>query len=97
MDIEFDPEEFHRTNDMAMATYLKVQGHTSQRVIWEGGTCYWWFRINESLLDCVESFTNGDALIEPREYNRVFTQTKREFYDSKPPVKGGTKTTAARR
>jgi hypothetical protein len=32
----------------------------------------------------VEEFTAGEARVEPREYNRVFTQTKREFYDSKP-------------
>jgi len=83
-DPPFDPRQFYRTNDMAMVTYLKMEGHTSQRCVWEAQTCYWWFRITDSLLECVEKFSDGLALIEPREYNRLFTQTKREFYDSKP-------------
>lgn len=81
---DLDPEEFYRTNDMAMATYLKLEGHPSQTVLWHGGTCYWVFRISDRLLDLADGFVGGDARVEPREYNRVFTQTKREFYDSKP-------------
>lgn len=79
-----DPEDFFRTNDMAMSTYLKVRGHVAQTVEWQSGTCYWHFRISDLLLDEVDRFLAGEALIEPKEYNRVFTQTKREFYDSKP-------------
>lgn len=81
---DLDPEEFFRTNDMSMATYLKVRGHVTQAVDWKSGTCYWIFRVSDLLLDEVDRFLGGDALIEPKEYNRVFTQTKREFYDSKP-------------
>lgn len=79
-----DPEDFFRTNDMSMATYLKVKGHVTQMIDWKSGTCYWIFRISDLLLDEVDKFLAGEALIEPKEYNRVFTQTKREFYDSKP-------------
>lgn len=82
--LDLDPEEFYRTNDMAMATFLKMQSHSVQCMTWEGRTCYWVFRITDNLLDCVEEFTAGEARVEPRGYNRVFTQTKREFYDSKP-------------
>lgn len=82
-----DPEEFFRTNDMAMSTYLKVRGHVVQAVEWKSGTCYWIFRVSDLLLDEVELFMAGSARIEPKEYNRVFTQTKREFYDSRPDEK----------
>jgi hypothetical protein len=82
--LDLDPEEFFRTNDMAMATFLKLNSHSVQRMTWVGGTCYWIFRVTDDLLECVEEFTAGEARVEPREYNRVFTQTKREFYDSKP-------------
>jgi hypothetical protein len=82
-DISLD--EHYRSNDMAMVTYLKICGHSVQRVVWESGTCYWVFWVSDTLLDQVEVFIGGNALIEPREYNKVFNQTKREFYDSKPP------------
>lgn len=81
---DLDPDEFFRTNDMAMSTYLKVKGHVAQQVDWKSGTCYWIFRASDLLLDEVDTFLAGEALIEPKEYNRVFTQTKREFYDSRP-------------
>lgn len=76
--------DFYRTNDMAMVTFLKIQGHPVQEVAWESDTCYWIFRITEVLLGQVEMFLAGEARIEPREYNRVFNSTKREFYDSNP-------------
>lgn len=82
--VDLNPNDFYRTNDMAMATFLRMQGHAVQHIQWIGGTCYWIFSVTDSLLDQVEEFTDGHARVEPREYNRVFTQTKREFYDSKP-------------
>lgn len=87
---QLDPEDFFRTNDMAMATYLKLRGHSAQTITWLSGTCYWVFRVTDALLDAVELFTGGEAVVEPKEYNRVFTQTKREFYDSKSRQEGAT-------
>lgn len=80
---ELDPEEFYRTNDMAMSTFLKLNQHDLQAVRWESGTCYWIFRVTDAILDLVEDFTAGRALVEPKAYNRIFTATKREFYDSR--------------
>lgn len=77
-------EDFYRTNDMAMVTFLKISGHSVQKVMWEADTCYWVFWARETLLAQVEMFLAGEARIEPREYNRVFNSTKREFYDSNP-------------
>lgn len=81
---DLDPHEFEKTNDMALVTFLKMRGYTAQEVRWEGSTCYWYFRVTDGLLDLIDDFTNGEALVEPRDYNRTFTQTKREFYDHKP-------------
>lgn len=81
--MELDPEEFYRTNDMAMATFLKMRGHSVQLLVWESKTCYWIFRVTDALLDDMELFSDGKAVVEPRSYNKVFTQVKREFYDSK--------------
>jgi hypothetical protein len=78
-----DMHEFHKTNDMALVTYLKLKGHSTQDTKFEGQTCYWYFRLSDGLIDCIDEFTAGEGLVEPREYNRTFTQTKREFYDAK--------------
>lgn len=78
-----DPELFEKSNDMAMVTYLKLCGYAPQQVQWQGQTCYWFFRVTDGLLDGIDAFTSGNALVEPREYNRTFTQTKRDFYEQK--------------
>lgn len=83
-DRTYNPDDFYRTNDMAMVTFLKISGQAVQRVFWESNTCYWMFRASSVLLDQVDAFVSGEARIEPREYNRVFSQTKREFYDTNP-------------
>lgn len=83
-DGEISLDDFYRTNDMAMVTFLKISGHAVQRVFWEAGTCYWVFRAVEILLEQVDEFLAGNARIEPREYNKVFNHTKREFYDTNP-------------
>lgn len=73
-----------RTSDMAMATYLKLEGHTPQVVEWNSGTCYWYFDKTTALELDIAAFQDKKATVEPTEYNRVYSQTKREFYDTKP-------------
>ena len=82
--LQLDPEEFFRTNDMAMATYLKLQGFPVQVIEWKSGTCYWIFRVSDFMLDELEKFQEGRAMVEPREYNRIYARSKREFYDARP-------------
>jgi hypothetical protein len=74
----------YRTNDMAMVTYLKLCGHAVQQVYWESDTCYWSFLVSETLVSEVDKFLSSQARVEPREFNRVFNTTKREFYDTNP-------------
>ena len=76
-------EEFYRTNDMGMATFLKLEGHPCQEMLWQGDVCYWVFRVTDALLDDTEDFLDGSARVEPKAYNKEFNLTKREFYDSK--------------
>lgn len=80
--MEMDLERFFRSDDMALVTYLKVEGHTPQRVAFEGGTCYWWFLITDSLLDAAQAFGAREGLVEPREYSKMFATTKSEFYSA---------------
>lgn len=90
MDTGLDPDEFYRTNDMAMVTFLKTKSHSVQKVLWEGETCYWMFRVTDALLDATEDFLDGSAVVEPREYSRKFNETKKEFYESKDRRQTGT-------
>lgn len=75
--------EFHKSNDMALVTFLKMSGHSTQKTEFEGQTCYWFFRLSDDLVDKLDEFTSGEALVEPREYNRQFAHTKSEFWRSK--------------
>ena len=78
---QFDIDDFHKTNDMSLVTFLKLKGHSPQDIAWSGGTCFWIFRVSDPLLDLMDNFNEGKALVEPREYNKVFSTTKKEFYD----------------
>ena len=79
--MENSQEQF-RTNDMAMVAYLKMKGHSVQRMEWNGKTCWWFFPAISTLLDQVDEFLGDTALVNPRQYNKCLSDTKREFYDS---------------
>lgn len=81
---ELDPTEFYRCNDMGVVTYLRCEGYTAQAMQWENGTCYWVFRISDSLLDHLDRYQGNNAQVNPRDYNRRYAEVKREFYDNRP-------------
>lgn len=80
-------QEIYRCNDMALVTYFKQNGHSVQSVDWESdtSTVYWYFMVVPALMELVELFANGQARVEPREYNRLFQLTKREMYAQADP------------
>ncbi len=78
----------YRTNDMAMVTYLKVEGFSPQLVTWEMNTCYWVFLKTASLVTAIERFEQGVGRVEPKSYSKQFMLTKREFYDTRPAPSG---------
>lgn len=76
-----------RTNDMALVTYLKQCSQHARTVGWaqETQSAFWVFDESPELLDLVQDFHLGKALVEPREYNRIFALTKREMYGQSDP------------
>jgi hypothetical protein len=80
----FNPKHFYRVSDMALVCWLKIQGHDSQSVQWDAGVCHWIFRWSEGLMEEIDVFNLGEALVEPKNYNRLFQATRREFFDSDP-------------
>lgn len=76
-------EEPFKTNDMAMATYLEMEGHTPQKIEFEGQNCFWHFMYIPSLVAAVDSFLSQTALVTPQAYNRSFAAVKREMVDAR--------------
>ena len=72
------------TNDMAMAAFLELEGHTPQKVEWTDDTCRWTFMLTEMCQLEVEEFQTDAARVNPREYTKYFAKAKREFHNSKP-------------
>jgi hypothetical protein len=73
----------YRTSDMALATFMKMRGHTAQRVAWEANTCYWYFAESMGLLELVDEFLDDRASVNPKEFNRVYGTTKSEFFEAR--------------
>lgn len=81
---DLDPTEFYRSSDMGVVTYLRVEGHTPQKMQWETGTCYWVFLRNDALEEHLDLYQSDMAQVDPREYNRRYAEVKREFYNNRP-------------
>lgn len=77
---DFDPDEFYRTTDMGLASYLKLESFTPQAVVWSDESCYWIFRMNEAIDKAADVYLGGHALVEPRRYNAMYGNTKKEFH-----------------
>lgn len=76
------PSEF-RSNDMGCVAFLMVQGHSSQRLEFDGGTGYWVFLATSKLYEDVEAFQQGTARVDPRQYNQRYAEAKRQFFNAK--------------
>jgi hypothetical protein len=82
--LDLDPREFYMTNDMALVTWLRLNRQSVQHIQWRGNNCHWAFRVNDVLLELVKEYMADKAMVNPKEFNRSFSDTKRELYDSKP-------------
>lgn len=80
--MNLSPEDFYRTKDMALATFLKLRGHSFQNVEVEGSTCFWFFRVSDSVMDLVDSYVENLAQVNPKEFSREFNNTKRELIEA---------------
>jgi hypothetical protein len=66
-----EPSDFFRTNDIGLAAYLTMSGHTLQGDEWQGQTCYWKFLLIPSVNELVELYLSRQALVEPVAYSRA--------------------------
>ncbi len=82
-------DQFYRTNDMALVTFLRLEGQVHQAVVWEHHTCYWIFERTNGLSESIDAFNEGIALVEPKAWSKMYNITKTEFHESRPPTDRG--------
>lgn len=71
-----------RTDDLGLAAFLTLSGHTHQRLQRRGRrTVIWVFDRADGLADLVDNFRRGVAAVEPLAYQRVLTETRRDMFD----------------
>lgn len=73
-----------KCDDMALASYLSMEGNEIIKFHWELGSCFFVFTETDDLLDAVNDFVGGYARVDPRKYNMTFAQIKRRMFASKP-------------
>lgn len=74
------PDEEFATSDMARVTWLKMQGIEYEAMQKRNGTCYWIYRVSQEILDFIEQFEEGEAVVEIRTYNKEFQRVRKAFY-----------------
>lgn len=70
------------TDDLGLAAFLELEGHTHQRLMRRGERkAVWVFDRNSTLEELVNQFQSGDARVEPLKYQRSLTETRRDMFD----------------
>jgi Domain of unknown function (DUF5659) len=72
-----------RTNDMGLATYLKMCGCPLLKAEWQDLTCHWFFEQTDDLVESVTAWETERAQVNPKQFTRQYAKTKKEFYESR--------------
>lgn len=70
-----------RTDDLALATTLRVRGFEPDGLELDGETARWLFIGDGELHATVRQYNAGEAMVEPRRYNRVLRETRRRLFN----------------
>jgi hypothetical protein len=79
-----------RTKDLTLAAFLICQGHEPAMVEIESARVKpghpqgaWEFQVNDdnTIEDQVEEFVEGDALVEPIQYQECLNKTRRDLFE----------------
>lgn len=76
--------ETYRTNDMALAAYLVMEGHAVQsleRVHERSRSVSWVFAVVGNLMDAVASYAAEDALVDPLAYTQTLSDVRSSMYE----------------
>jgi hypothetical protein len=70
-----------KTDDLALATTLRVRGFEPDGLELDGETARWLFTGDGELHATVRQYNAGEAMVEPRRYNRVLRETRRMLFN----------------
>lgn len=76
-----DPVDFYKTRDMALVSYLCLEGFTPQAVGFIERSCWWAFPSTDALLYQVDTFLQGGAMVDARGYSKFYDETMRQMRD----------------
>lgn len=77
----------HRTNDLALATYLRANGirHLTMELVEfpdsdRQDQAEWVYTTTPRFKTLLDDYNTGQALVEPRRYNQYLRQVRNELY-----------------
>jgi hypothetical protein len=73
----------HHTSDMTLVAYLAVRHIAHDRMELNGDEVTWYFPLSEALTRELDEYREGMALVEPVEFMRQVTRTRRELFQFK--------------
>ena len=76
--------ELYKTNDMALAAYLVMEGHAVQRMERaheRSRSVCWVFAVVGSLMDAVAAYAAEDALVDPLAYTQTLSDVRSSMYE----------------
>lgn len=75
---------YFETEEMALTAYLRAMEFEVEKVYWREGACKWVFEDSDELRNAVTQFSGGEARVDPKKYNRIFSKMKSEMYQNAP-------------
>ena len=74
----------YRTNDMALAAYLVMEGHAVQRMERmheRSRSVNWVFTVVGNLPEAVAAYASEDALVDPLAYTQTLSDVRSSMYE----------------
>ena len=73
-----------RTDDIALAAYLRYLDYPLEELEWDLNSCFFLFKRTDKLIADVQDFVSDEALVIPRRYSMVFGQLKKAMFEDHP-------------
>lgn len=69
-----------RTDDLALTTTLRIHGFEYEWLELDGTKVLWLFEDGDEIQRLVLKYKAGESRIEPRKYNKVLRDTRRDLF-----------------
>lgn len=76
--------ETYRSRDMAMVTFLRMNGHRPLELNYTRERGAWWvFARSPMLTAMVQEFNLGEGRVDPKEFSRLSYETRSELFQAR--------------